>query len=135
MGKVTLLRTLTQKSILGLGFGDYNNLRVEQILDLGKGSYLRWVYYNFDKMNFTEDILIEIGIAQEHRIPKPGKNPSLLKTADRANYGNLTDEDKTEIKQRVSEKKYQKMKKLKEAEKKENRKGNLKAMNNGYKNN
>lgn len=81
MERVTL-RKLTGKSILG--FGKYADLSVQQLIDLSKKAYLRWVYFNASNIDFMEDILIEIRIIHpptndDRRIAKPGKNPSLGK--------------------------------------------------------
>jgi hypothetical protein len=37
-------RVLTLKS--RLGFGKYANNTIQEIVNLGKNQYLRWVYYN-----------------------------------------------------------------------------------------
>lgn len=75
MGQVILLRTLTEKSILG--FGKYAEMSIRQILDLHKSVYLRWIYYNLSGITFTDEILSKIFIRKSYRIPKPGKNPAL----------------------------------------------------------
>ena len=72
------LRTMTRKSVIH--FGQYNGQTIEEILRLGKNSYLRFIYYNIEGVSFIEDILRNIGIVTDHqddRIPKPGKNPEL----------------------------------------------------------
>jgi hypothetical protein len=58
-----------------LKFGKHHDLPIGMMIDLGKINYLRWVYYNSSNINFFEDILNEIKIPLEFRIPKPGKNP------------------------------------------------------------
>lgn len=68
-----LLRTLARKSVLD--FGKYKDQSIQQILDLKKHRYLRWIYYNASKISFLPEILDEIGITEEWRIDKPGKNP------------------------------------------------------------
>jgi len=70
---VTLLRTLTRKSLLK--FGKNADLCVQELLHKHARSYLRWVYYNCDKISFTDDILDEINIYEGDRIEKPGKYP------------------------------------------------------------
>lgn len=65
-----LLRTLTKKSTLT--FGKYANDTIGKLLELKKGAYLAWCYYNLSNISFTEDILTELDL--EHRIPKPGKD-------------------------------------------------------------
>ena len=68
-----LLRTLTKKSVLW--FGKHNGLKVQQVIDLQLGTYLRWVYYNFTGITFTEDILEELTITENRKIQKPGIAP------------------------------------------------------------
>ena len=76
---VVLLRTLTRKSILN--FGRHAPIPIGDLVDLQKVNYLRWIYYNYEGLTFTEDILTDINILPEHRIKKPGKDPELhLKT-------------------------------------------------------
>lgn len=75
MSDVTLLRKLTRKSILG--FGKHKDLTVQNLIDLDKKSYLRWVYYNCSKIDFMEDILKEIFKQDFVRLNKPDKNPEL----------------------------------------------------------
>jgi hypothetical protein len=73
MSDVTLLRKLTEKSILK--FGQYADVPIWNLLELKKYSYLRWVYFNSSNITFFENILLEIGITEEYFIEKPGVNP------------------------------------------------------------
>jgi len=73
MGQAIRLRTLTEKSIIN--FGNYNGLTVGMIIDLKKGYYLRWVYYNCSNISFMDNILDKIDVIE--RIEKPGKNKVL----------------------------------------------------------
>jgi hypothetical protein len=73
MSNVTLLRKLSLKS--KLNFGQYADLSIQEIINLEKKSYLRWVYFNCDKITFFDEILDEIKIPLEFRIEKPNKNP------------------------------------------------------------
>ena len=75
MSDVTLLRKLTRKSTLK--FGQYSDLSVQDIINIKKNKYLRWVYFNCSNIDFFEDVLDEIKIPLEFRIPKPSKNPEL----------------------------------------------------------
>ena len=79
MGDVTLLRTLTKKSLLK--FGKFADMMVGNVIKLGQQEvgYLAWIYYNSDKINFTDDILLEINIIDNLKIDKPGKNPEMIK--------------------------------------------------------
>lgn len=70
-----LLRTLTGKSVLW--FGKYNGVKVQQIIDLQNPGYLRWIYYNYNGITFTEDVLKEITITGNRKIKKPGIAPEM----------------------------------------------------------
>jgi len=72
MSDVILLRKLAFKS--QLNFGKYADLTIQQLLDLGKKKYLRWVYFNCSNISFIDDILELINIYEEYRIPKPSKD-------------------------------------------------------------
>ena len=79
---VPLLRTMTEKSIMG--FGRHTDLSVGQLLALRHTKYLRWVYYNCSKITFTEEILKKIHIGEDYRIDKPGTNKELWKSSCKA---------------------------------------------------
>ena len=55
-----------------LKFGKYANDEIGKLLELKKGAYLAWCYYNLSNISFTEDILDELKL--DHRINKPGKD-------------------------------------------------------------
>jgi hypothetical protein len=80
MSDVTLLRKLTLKS--KLKFGQYADLSVSEIIKLDKRAYLRWVYFNCDKITFLDEILEEIKIPLEFRISKPAKDVDKHKELD-----------------------------------------------------
>lgn len=69
---IATLRTLTKKS--KLGFGKNKELTVDRIIKLGKELSLISAYYKLSSINFTEDILTELGIKEEFRIKKPSAN-------------------------------------------------------------
>lgn len=69
-------RTLTLKSMLK--FGKYEDLTIANIINLGKGSYLRWVYYNYSGIDFMPDVLDMIQIPLDYRLEKPNKNPEMF---------------------------------------------------------
>ena len=73
MSDVTLLRTMARKSVFN--FGQHEGRTVQQLIDLKHFRILRWYYYNCSKVSFLPDILEEIGITEEWRIDKPGKDP------------------------------------------------------------
>lgn len=72
------LRTLTWKS--RLGFGKYADLTIQQIFDLQHTNYLRWVYFNNNRINYIPEILDAIRLFENYRIEKPGKNPEKHET-------------------------------------------------------
>ena len=69
------LRTLTRKS--KLGFGKYSDDPIWFVLQNKHTQYLRWCYYCNSTINFTDDILDEIGISKDYKIDKPGVNEEL----------------------------------------------------------
>ena len=73
MGQATILRKMTLKSVFHSGV--MQGLTVQQVIDQLRNTYLRWIYYNYSGITFTDDILEIIHIRPEDRIPKPGKNP------------------------------------------------------------
>jgi len=86
---IVRLRTLTFKSIIG--FGRYEYMSVQQIIDLQDASYLKWLYYNAEGISFTEDVLDYIKIFTFRRVKKPGKYPELwddyIKLQEKTNQG------------------------------------------------
>ena len=67
------LRKLTKKSRLGFGYNSIKHITIQDILIMNKHKDLIKIYYGLGKINFTDDILDELGISQEMRIEKPGK--------------------------------------------------------------
>lgn len=74
------LRTMARKSVFN--GGKHEGRSVQQLLDLQHTRYLRWVYFNLSKISFLPDILDEIGITEEWRIEKPGKDPEKGRALD-----------------------------------------------------
>lgn len=68
-----LMRTMTYKSILGFGYSSVRDLSVGQLIDLKNYRVLISSYYGLDKINFIDDVLDDLGITEDMRIPKPGK--------------------------------------------------------------
>ena len=58
-------------------FGQYEELTVQDIINLTKHKYLRWVYFNCSNIDFMDDVLDEIRIPENFRIKKPIKKPEL----------------------------------------------------------
>ena len=69
---VLLLRTLTRKSLIG--FGDYRDLTVQNLLDLYQHKDLLNIYYKFRNIDFNQDLKDELCIFGDRMIDK--KNPS-----------------------------------------------------------
>ena len=67
------LRKLTRKSRLGFGYRDIKDITIQDIMIMNKHKELIKIYFGLGKINFTEDILDELGISEDMRIPKPGK--------------------------------------------------------------
>lgn len=61
-------------------FGKYESSCVQELLSFYKYNYLRWIYFNFDKITFMDDILDELKIPVNLRIEKPGKCPDNFNT-------------------------------------------------------
>ena len=67
------LRKLTRKSRLGFGYRDIKDITIQDIMIMNKHKELIKIYFGLGKINFTDDILDELGISEEMRIQKPGK--------------------------------------------------------------
>ena len=67
------LRKLTRKSRLGFGYRDIKDITIQDILIMNKHKELIKIYFGLGKINFTDDILDELGISEDMRIEKPGK--------------------------------------------------------------
>ena len=67
------LRKLTRKSRLGFGYRDNKHITIQDILIMNKHKELIKIYFGLGKINFTDDILEELGISEDMRIEKPGK--------------------------------------------------------------
>jgi signal recognition particle GTPase len=89
---------MTEKSVFT--DGKYHGWTVQKIIDCGFISYLRWVYFNMEKISFTESVLIKLKF--QERISKPGIDKQtfdeLQKNLAQRNYDLKTvDELKKEI--------------------------------------
>ena len=70
---VLRLRTLTRLSRHKFGYEENKDLSVQQLLDLKKHGLIIKTYFGLDRINYTSDILTEVGIPEKQRITKPGK--------------------------------------------------------------
>lgn len=69
------LRILTEKSVFD--FGKYHGWTVQKLLDLRYKSFLKWAYFNLEKISFSESVLSQLGFSE--RIEKPGIDKELYK--------------------------------------------------------
>ena len=67
------LRKLTRKSRLGFGYREIKHITIQDILIMNKHKELIKIYFGLGKINFTDDILDELGISDDMKISKPGK--------------------------------------------------------------
>ena len=72
MSDVTLLRTLTRKSLMRFGKHPFRTVADVLIIDRME---LVLEYYRNEAITFTEDILDELRLTPDRRIAKPGKIP------------------------------------------------------------
>jgi hypothetical protein len=87
MSDVVLLRKLSRKSTMK--FGVHSLYTVQEIINLNKNKYLRWVYFNCSNIDFMNDILDEIRIPENFRIKKPSKKPELHDELNKLIFENL----------------------------------------------
>jgi hypothetical protein len=80
---ITLLRTLTEKSVIPLGKN--KGLQVSDVLLKSKISLI-YSYFYYDRITFTSSVLDTLKIDQEDRIAKPGKNPETFKKYEQRNH-------------------------------------------------
>ena len=67
---IPTLRTMTRKS--KLGFGKYKDFTVQKMFDMPKKIDLISAYYKLSSINYTDDILKDLGITKKYQIQKPG---------------------------------------------------------------
>jgi hypothetical protein len=70
---VLRLRTLTKLSRHKFGYEENKDLSIQELLDLKKHGVIIKAYFGLDRINYTGDILNEVGISENQRIDKPGK--------------------------------------------------------------
>lgn len=58
-------------------YGRYADTPIQTLINLGHTRYLRFIYFNYSFINFTDDILDGIYIYPQYRIVKPGTNREL----------------------------------------------------------
>ena len=130
MSDVTLLRKLTEKSILK--FGQYADVPICKLLELQRYSYLRWVYFNSSNITFFENILFEIGITEEFFIDKPGVNPEFHEKLTEIKRENMSFKTKKHIEKVKKYATKNKINQLKSLDKKNYSKISLTRKNHGH---
>jgi len=93
---ITILRKMTLKSVFEAG--NLAGYSVQHAIDLHRSADLRWIYYNYSRLTFTDDVLDLINIRQEDRIEKPGKNPEKGEDLKRLMNSFVTDYSRKNIK-------------------------------------
>lgn len=63
---------MTLNSIIG--FGNYRDLKVGDLINISKHSELIRMYYGLEKIDFTPDVKILLRINENREIKKPGKS-------------------------------------------------------------
>lgn len=91
----TLLRKLTLKS--QLKFGKQYDKTVDNLLSLKQNTLLGWYYFNCSSISFIDEVLNEIGIGEDFRIEKPGKDEEKGKLWKKDYLDKLTYADKQYI--------------------------------------
>lgn len=66
------LRVLTKKSIVPQG--KHEGCKVGDLLNAKRYNHIAWVYYCCSKISYQDEILEEVGIREDMRIKKPGKD-------------------------------------------------------------
>lgn len=93
------LRTMTAKS--KFDDGKYHGWTVQTLLDLKYFGYLKWVYFNMEKVSFNEDVLIQLGLTEAQRIAKPGVDKDLYKETLSYKYTESIESLRKRIKARI----------------------------------
>ena len=101
-----LLRIMTRKSILNFGYAGNRDLSVQMMLDIGRKKQLISSYFGLEKINYTVDILEEIGIYPHFIIDKPGKVTNIDEMVNKV-YQNLY-KDSTDIERMMASNKSKK---------------------------
>lgn len=72
-----LLRKLNFKSIIG--FGNYKDLTVQDLINLQREMELVQIYYSLAKIDFVDEVKKELCIDEKRSIKKPGIDKTALK--------------------------------------------------------
>ncbi len=121
MSDVTLLRTLTKKSLMKFGY--HRDQTVQEVI-LNNPSALVKCYFFLEAITFTNDILDELGIAEDLRISKPGK--MTFKEGDELVESIIRDNHK-KLKEAIGEKDYMNLFNSKRAQRNHQARRNMRA--------
>lgn len=123
------LRTMSRKSMFHEG--KYAGLTVQDILNSGNKSFLRFAYYNYSMISFLPDVLEEIGIKEGYKINKPGKDLEMFDLVRELINSNIGGLKKYRFKQHRNKVKKAQLKSNLIARKYSETKGYLQAKNHG----
>ena len=73
--EVLRLRKMALKSVINIGA--FNDVTVQNAIDMGKIGGLISLYFGLGKISFIDDVLDILGISKDLRIEKPGKIENL----------------------------------------------------------
>ena len=124
-------RKLTEKSLMK--FGKFADSTVQQIIDIHKIRYLRWVYYNCSQIDFCETVLDTLCIDEEWRINKPGTDPDQYDELNEYRIDAIKGMGKLKAKMKLSKKKRIMKFKLDSRGRRVESKGVMQARNHGRK--
>jgi len=99
MSSAIYLRTLSRLS--EYKFNGWDNYSMKQLLNEKRYMYLRLMYYNRKEINYTEDVLKELGIFTM-QINKPGINNKMA-TEVKNYFSKLEPENIKEVKKETKE--------------------------------
>lgn len=130
---VPLLRKLAYKS--KLNFGKFKDLTVQDLINLGRKSYLRYIYYNLNGISFIDDVLRDIkiiGDGYDYTIQKPGINPDLGNEINQKFFRSFSPDVKEKIEKRMSGERIGNLIQKRSFDDKKYSKGNLQRINHGH---
>ena len=88
---ITLLRTMTRRSIVGFGLNP--DWRVDDFFKMKAHFELVKMYYKLGNVTFTEDVLMDLKITPERRIEKPGKSQDAYIMYAKQIFADMHDEE------------------------------------------
>lgn len=126
-----ILRKLALKS--EIPFGEFKGIKVQQVIDIQRLPYLRWIYYNIEGLSFIDEVLDIIGIPEEYRIKKPGTDPELGKILYQEKKDKMSFKKRSHVQRRIATRSRGKKMQSKAYDKHTFSKGSMQAWNQGKK--